>query len=97
MGENSMMFYAWHQTMLLPLVQVMFEKMDLFQGDWLGTGEYYGRLLLATLVICVISALLNEIICRCKLGFIVGKNIKKSLTFSVLCCIVDGARARDKG
>lgn len=72
-GKNSMLFYAWHQTMLLPLIQVMFEKMDLFQRDWLSTGEYYGRLIFATLLICIISVILNEIICRVKLGFMVGK------------------------
>lgn len=72
-GENSMMFYAWHQTMLLPLVQFMFDELNLFNSWLLGTGEYYGRLLLATFVICVVSALLNEIICKAKLGFIVGK------------------------
>ena len=71
-GENSMIFYAWHQTMLLPLVQVLFAKLNLFQS-MSGRGAYYGKLLLATFVICIVSALLNEIICRFKLGFIVGK------------------------
>lgn len=72
-GANSMLFYAWHQTMLLPLIQVLFEKLSLFQGDWLSAGEYYGRLLTATIIICIVSAILNEVICRVKLGFIVGK------------------------
>ena len=72
-GENSMMFYAWHQTMLLPVIEVMFQKMDLFQGDWILGGEYYARLVLSTLLCCIFSAVLNEIICRLKLGFMVGK------------------------
>ena len=72
-GENSMMFYAWHQTMLLPVIEVLFQKMNLFQSDWILGGEYYARLLLATALCCVFSALLNEIIFRLKLGFMVGK------------------------
>lgn len=72
-GANSMLFYAWHQTMLLPLTEVLFQKMNLFQGDWLSVGAYYGRLVLATVIICAVSAILNEIIVRMKLGFIVGK------------------------
>ena len=72
-GENSMIFYAWHQTMLLPLIEVAFQKANLFQGDWILGGEYYARLLLATALCCVVSAILNEVICRLKLGFMVGK------------------------
>ena len=72
-GANSMLFYAWHQTMMLPLIQEGLNKAGLFASDWLTTGQYYGRLVLVTVVICVASAILNEIICRVKLGFVVGK------------------------
>ena len=72
-GENSMMFYAWHQTMLLPVIEVLYQKVNLFQGDWILGGEYYARLVLTTVLCCVFSAILNEIICRLKLGFILGK------------------------
>lgn len=72
-GENSMMFYALHQTMLLPVIEVLYQKVDLFQSDWILGGEYYSRFLLATVLCCVFSAILNEIICRLKLGFMVGK------------------------
>ena len=72
-GENSMIFYAWHQTMLLPVIEVLYQKVDLFQSDWVLGGEYYARFLLATLLCLVMSAILNEIICRLKLGFMVGK------------------------
>lgn len=71
-GENTMIFYAWHQTMLLPLIDAFFQEKHLFRG-FLSSGQYYGRLLLATVLCCVISAILNEIICRVKLGFMVGK------------------------
>ncbi len=72
-GENTMLFYAWHQTMLLPLVQELYLKLNWFRDPWLSTVPYYGRILLSTLIICVSMAILNEIICRLKLGFIVGK------------------------
>ncbi len=72
-GENTMLLYAWHQTMLLPIIQEAFAKMDLFQNDFLSTGMYYARLVVATIVICIVLAIVNEIICRVKLGFLVGK------------------------
>ncbi|MGN1267071.1 MAG: acyltransferase family protein [Dorea sp.] len=72
-GANTMLLYAWHQTMMLPLIQEAYNKMNLFKGDWLTTGEYYGRLILTTMVICVVLGVVNEILCRIKLGFIVGK------------------------
>lgn len=72
-GENTMLFYAWHQTMLLPLVQQFYVKMMWFQDAWLPPVMYYGRVIVSTLIICVLMSLVNEILCRAKLGFIVGK------------------------
>jgi len=72
-GINTMLFYAWHQTMLLPLIEHFYVKMMWFQDAWLPPVMYYGRVFLTTLIICVVMTILNEIICRAKLGFMVGK------------------------
>lgn len=72
-GENSMIFYAWHQNMLLPLIWFLLQELSLFQSDIQGKGMHYGKVLVITFMICVFSTLLNEVICRFKLGFIVGK------------------------
>lgn len=74
-GVNSMIFYAWHQTMMMPLVEEFFNKMDWFeQADFsFSLGIHFGKVFTATLIICVVLSLINEILCRVKLGFIVGK------------------------
>lgn len=73
LGENTMLFYAWHQTMLIPIIQKFYIEHDMFQAVWLSPGLYYGRIILSTLIICVVLAVVNEVICRLKLGFMVGK------------------------
>lgn len=73
-GENSMLFFAWHQTILLPLIEFAFRKLKLFRHIFLvRNGEYYARMIVCTIVACIASALINEIIHRCKLRFMVGK------------------------
>lgn len=71
-GINTMLLYAWHQTMMIPLIQQFYSKNNMF-GDFLSTGMYYGRIFLTTLIICVVLCVVNEVITRIKLGFILGK------------------------
>ena len=72
-GINTMLLYAWHQTMLIPIVQEFYNRHDMFEDFVLSTGMYYGRVFLTTLVSVVVLCVMNEIICRLKLGFLVGK------------------------
>ena len=73
LGENTMLIYAWHQTMMIPIIQKIFIVNDLFQGVWLTPAEYVGRIVVATAFICISLSIVNEILCRLKLGFVVGK------------------------
>ena len=72
-GVNTMLLYAWHQTMVLPILQEFYKKHGMFTDFILPTWKYYGRIGLTTLICCVVLCLVNEIICRIKLGFLVGK------------------------
>ena len=74
-GANSMLFYAWHQTMMMPIVKELFNRMDWFeQPDFaFSFGIHFGAVFTATLIICVVLGIINEVLCRLKLGFIVGK------------------------
>ena len=73
LGENTMLLYAWHQTMLIPIIQKFFIEHNLFQSVWLTPVQYTARIVFATLIICVSLSIVNEILCRLKLGFVVGK------------------------
>lgn len=72
-GVNTMLLYAWHQTMLLPVIEYYFNKLGMFKDFILPTWKYFGRVGLTTLICCVVLCLVNELLCRIKLGFMVGK------------------------
>jgi len=58
---------------MIPIIQKIFIVNDLFQGVWLTPAEYVGRIVVATAFICISLSIVNEILCRLKLGFVVGK------------------------
>lgn len=74
LGVNSMLFYAWHQTMLMPVVKELFLK----QGWFIITKAtpeymYFVKAFTMVFVICIMTTVINEIIVRLKLGFLVGR------------------------
>lgn len=74
LGVNSMLFYAWHQTMMIPVVREFFIKNGLFiVKAWTPEYMYFVKAFAIVFVICIVLAIMNEIICRLKLGFLVGK------------------------
>lgn len=72
-GKNSMLFYAWHQTMMIPLVNHFYKQTGWFQDFVLPMPVYFGRAILTTVIICIVLGLVNELLCRLKLGFLLGK------------------------
>lgn len=72
-GINSMLFYAWHQTMMMPLIYEFYRKMGWFIQIVIPLKVYFGKAFLTTIIICVVLGIVNEILCRIKLGFLVGK------------------------
>jgi len=74
LGENSMLLYAWHQTMMMPVVREVFLK----NGWFLIKSStpfymYFVKAFVTTFVVILLLCIINEIICRIKLGFLVGK------------------------
>lgn len=72
-GANTMLFYAWHQTMMIPLVTEFYKKMDLFQSHFFPLWVRFVRVGITTVLICLVLGIVNELLCRLKLGFLMGK------------------------
>lgn len=60
LGENSILYYAWHQTILIPLLDGLYMKLGISQ---LPTGSlpYFCRGILSVVVICVVLTAANKV------------------------------------
>lgn len=61
-GENSMLYYAWHQTIFIPIVQKIFEKIGVMPYKWL-----------SLLVIVGMITVCSWIMKKMRLSWMVGK------------------------
>lgn len=72
-GENSMLYYVWHQTIMIPIVKKLFVLLG-----W-NTLQSYGALgivsykLLMLLAIIIALSICNWSVCKLRLKFILGK------------------------
>ena len=73
-GHNSILYFAWHQTIIFPFINYLYEILGLLQGD-LFPQEIRMLILSTTTIILTISiiTLLNELILHSRLKFIIGK------------------------
>ena len=73
LGENSMLYYAWHQTIMIPVVRRGLAKLGLVAGasDSLETFIYK---LVAMLCIIVVLTVCNWCIKRLRLQWVLGRN-----------------------
>lgn len=72
-GKNTMLLYAWHQTMMIPLVQYFYSKMGWFTQIYSSLPLYFAYSIITTIIICIVLCIVNELLCRIKLGFLLGK------------------------
>ena len=73
LGENSMLYYAWHQTIMIPIVQLMlswFGWQVHGKDSWLELVLYK---LVCVILILLITTACDYIIKKVKLQFILGK------------------------
>lgn len=73
LGEYSILYYAWHQTMLMPVVYNFFNEQHWFMDAVFNKKEYFAQKILALVIILVVMTLMNEVIRRTKLRFMLGK------------------------
>lgn len=73
-GHNSILYFAWHQTILFPSINYLYEVLGLVQVD-LFSQEVWMFIMFTTTIILTIAVitLLNELISHSILKFIIGK------------------------
>lgn len=76
-GENSMIYYAWHQTILMPLVDELYWKLRVFQQFKLTRVQYYGKSILSVVLICLALTGVSAVINHTFLRVAVGGSLKK--------------------
>lgn len=71
-GRNSLLFYAWHQTILIPVIDAVFAYLGVLKAGmpvWVNLGVRF----LEMIVIVAILAVCNVIISHSKLKVMLGK------------------------
>lgn len=73
-GYNSMLYFAWHQTIIFPSINHLYKALGLLQVD-LFPQEVWKLFMSTTTIILTIAiiTLLNELISHSKFKFIIGK------------------------
>lgn len=66
-GENSMIYFAWHQTMMMPVVNRMMKYCGMVSDGVIGK---YFFIIIELLIIVLMLTLMNELLLRSKLRFI---------------------------
>lgn len=72
-GSNTLLYYAWHQTIMMPLVDDFYKKIGIFQTGPLSSELNMVRILLSLFLICFVLTILNLMIQKTRLRFIIGK------------------------
>lgn len=73
-GHNSILYFAWHQTILFPSIYYLYEVLGILQVD-LFPQKVWMLFMSTTTIILTISiiTLINELISHSRLKFIIGK------------------------
>lgn len=75
-GENSMLYYAWHQTIMIPIMSKLMGVIGSEQLMCYGLKGIFIYKMLMMLGILVVLTVCNWGINRLKLGFVIGKGIR---------------------
>ncbi len=70
-GRNSLIYFAWHQSIFLHLLVRVYSRMGIYLGknDW----NDIPLIVLTIIIIIILITIVNEIICRTKLKALLGK------------------------
>ncbi len=71
LGRNSLIFFAWHQSIFIHLLVRVYSRMGIYLGkdDW----NYILLKVFSIFFIIILITIANEIICHTKLSVILGK------------------------
>lgn len=70
-GRNSLIYYSWHQNILIPIIYFMYKKFEIFTSRSIYILSI--KTIVSLLLICIVCTFLNKIIVSSKLRFMVGK------------------------
>ena len=70
-GENSMLYYAWHQLIMMPIVEAFLENLG--YSSWGNQRYTVIYKIVSVTIIVIITTICNEIIKRSRMAFILGK------------------------
>ena len=71
-GKNSLIYFAWHINIVIPLIRILYAKLDLF-NNVNKLSQIIFRDLTTLFITLIMLTVINELICRSKLKFILGK------------------------
>lgn len=71
-GKNSLVYYAWHQTIMIPIIAELYKALNIFQSKSLSSALELLRLGISLLIICTVLSAADYIIRNTKLKFMVG-------------------------
>lgn len=72
-GKNSLIYFAWHQTIFIPIVRILFLYVGINCNEF---DSYFSMLverILELVVMIIILTSLNIVINKSKLRFMIGK------------------------
>ena len=73
-GHNSILYFAWHQTIIFPSIYFLYEVLGLLQVDLFPQEVWMLFMSTITIILTIaIITLLNEVISHSRLKFIIGK------------------------
>ncbi|WMJ85878.1 acyltransferase family protein [Anaerocolumna sp. MB42-C2] len=74
-GKNSLVYYAWHQTILIPIIEKVYKELHIFQFMGFSKTRYYIKMGTSLIIICIILTIVDLVIRHTKLKFMVGQKV----------------------
>ncbi len=75
-GRNSLVYYAWHQTIMIPITQIAFEYFGFEHPTDISQPYYWIYKVIQLIIIIVVLTIATLIIDKTKLKILLGKPIK---------------------
>ena len=72
MGKNSMVFYMWHMDIMMPIFNRLLAAIGI-SYEKINTASYWLHQSLLLILVIISLILINELICRTRLRFLLGK------------------------
>ena len=72
-GRNSLLYFAWHQVLMLPLIYALFPRLGIPIEGFPSSAAMLGEKLLETVFILAVLTVCNELLLHSRLRFVLGR------------------------